>query len=167
MKSFLDATSSIAYSLFSVIIILFTGPASGYFLQIMRGREKLIHSNNLVIITGCDSGIGKLTAKSLADQGFIVLSTCMTEQGLETLKPIVHSVILCDVTNETDIANLVIEVENILNSTENDNLRLWCLINNAGIAPIGFIDWLSISSIKKVMDVNYLGTEKKTIVYML
>ena len=34
---------------------------------------------------------------------------------------------------------------------------MWAIINNAGIAPLGAIDWLSLESIRKTMDVNYFG----------
>jgi NADP-dependent 3-hydroxy acid dehydrogenase YdfG len=37
------------------------------------------------------------------------------------------------------------------------NKRLWAVVNNAGIAPMGFVDWISMRSIQQAMDVNYFG----------
>lgn len=34
---------------------------------------------------------------------------------------------------------------------------MWAVVNNAGIAPMGYMDWLSMEAIRKVMDVNYFG----------
>lgn len=34
---------------------------------------------------------------------------------------------------------------------------LWAVVNNAGIAVVGCIDWMSMDIISKMMNVNYLG----------
>ena len=39
-----------------------------------------------VLITGCDSGFGRVAAKMLDEKGFHVFATCMTEEGEEQLQ---------------------------------------------------------------------------------
>jgi NAD(P)-dependent dehydrogenase (short-subunit alcohol dehydrogenase family) len=41
---------------------------------------------------------------------------------------------------------------------QNPTYRLWAVVNNAGIAPSGFIDWSTFQSFRNVMEVNYFGT---------
>ena len=41
-----------------------------------------------VVITGCDSGFGRVAAKMLDDRGFYVFATCMTQDGEEYLQVI-------------------------------------------------------------------------------
>ncbi len=36
-------------------------------------------------------------------------------------------------------------------------LKFWSLINNAGIAPSGFVDWVSMKSVRATMEVNYFA----------
>jgi NAD(P)-dependent dehydrogenase (short-subunit alcohol dehydrogenase family) len=58
--------------------------------------------------------------------------------------------IICDVTKSGDIERVLEEVKRC---TSTSSLQLWALINNAGIAPIGYFDWLSTTSIRRVMEV--------------
>ena len=37
------------------------------------------------------------------------------------------------------------------------NLELWAVINNAGIATIGPLDWQSLETMKRMIDVNLWG----------
>jgi NAD(P)-dependent dehydrogenase (short-subunit alcohol dehydrogenase family) len=60
----------------------------------------------MLMIIGCDSGFGLLAAVELSRLGFYVMSTCMTEAGIERLKGIVGDVMLCDVTNEEQVRQL-------------------------------------------------------------
>jgi NAD(P)-dependent dehydrogenase (short-subunit alcohol dehydrogenase family) len=62
--------------------------------------------------------------------------------------------LLCDVTKIDDVKRALAETEKWL---ESNDKKLWAVVNNAGIAPLGALDWLSSESIKKTMDVNYFG----------
>ena len=35
--------------------------------------------------------------------------------------------------------------------------KLWGLVNNAGIARMGYIEWLKLATFRQVMDVNFFG----------
>lgn len=111
-------------------------------------------SENIVIVTGCDTGFGFEASLRLSQQGFLVVAACLTSNGVERIKDSVAIALQCDVTNEKDVDDLQRVVEKLIITKK---ARLWAVINNAGIAPSGFLDWAPMNNIHKVMDVNYFG----------
>ena len=110
----------------------------------------LAASKRVVVITGCDTGFGFLSSIDLAKNGYRVISACLTQDGVTRLDQHVTLAVICDVTNEDDIAKLSAVVEKLV---EEENLCLWAVINNAGVAPLGYIDWLPMTVIRKAMEV--------------
>ncbi|CAF4816225.1 unnamed protein product [Rotaria sp. Silwood1] len=106
-----------------------------------------------VLISGCDSGFGYELAIKLDKQGFNVLAGVYSPDNVITLKDKLSSkatVFRLDITKQEDIDNafeLVNEKTKILHA----------LVNNAGISTSGFIDWISIETMRKIMDVNFFG----------
>lgn len=86
-------------------------------------------AQNAIVITGCDSGFGEATSLRLAEQGFHVVSACYSKEGAERLKGLVALAVVCDVTKEEDIANLVEKTAVLLDAKK---LKLWGLVCNAG-----------------------------------
>jgi NAD(P)-dependent dehydrogenase (short-subunit alcohol dehydrogenase family) len=78
----------------------------------------------------------------------------LTPNGIDNLKNVVTKAVLCDVTKETDLQQLAQEVEDI---SEQTNSKLWAVINNAGIADGGALDWTEVKIWKKVMEVNFFA----------
>lgn len=108
-----------------------------------------------VLVTGCDSGIGRLTALRAADYGFNVIAACYTSGGAESLLPNSNSVfrtIVADLSTQPGIQAIV---ECCKASCSGEGKMLWGLINNAGINNPGLIDWLHPSVYEQVMRVNY------------
>jgi hypothetical protein len=139
-----------------LIFSLFLVSDSGSFMfDNLKGQLKtVVPEENIILITGCDTGFGFMAAIELAKSGYIVVAACLTEDGKKRLEGKVTLTILCDVTNEADVLRLASATENL---AAKNKIRLWAVINNAGIAPFGNIDWLSMSDLKKVMDINYFG----------
>lgn len=114
-----------------------------------------------VLITGCDSGFGFLSTISLLDQGFGVISACLTEQGRDNLKEAsgnnsrLHS-IQCDVTNSKQVEDLIDTTKKI---TDNE---LWALVNNAGVACPCRIDFLNLDDFRRVFEVNFFAAVNLT-----
>ena len=119
------------------------------FKTVMQNATKRI-----ILITGCDSGFGALSAIALSSSGYRVVSACLTEDGAERLRAEVALAVVCDVTKEKDISRLTSIIAKL---ASDENLFLWAVINNAGVAPIGYMEWISMESVKKAMDVNYFG----------
>ena len=85
-------------------------------------------SKSIVLITGCDTGFGALSAIELSDSGYRVVAACLTEEGVARLDQKVTLSIVCDVTKEDDVIKLATAVEKL---AIDENLNLWAVVNNA------------------------------------
>lgn len=141
-----------------------------------------VSSNNLckrlVIITGCDTGFGYQTAITLYKMGFSVLATCLTENGKKDLLKATENIccdlhnsfhcIIVDITNDDDIIGLKGYIIN--NCLEKPlSLKLWAIINNAGIMKTAEFDLLTINDFRDVMNVNFIGSIRiiKSLIHLL
>ncbi len=111
---------------------------------------------SIVVITGCDSGFGKLTVNLLSPLGYIVVATCLTKDGMKQYKDMANVYpVQFDITNSDNIEALKKTIEKLI--TKGKGIKLWALVNNAGVAPIGHFDVLKSTTYKKVMDINFFG----------
>ena len=117
-------------------------------------------AKKVVVITGCDTGFGFQTAQLLQQQGCQVVAACLTDEGVVALADKVSLAHRCDVTNAESITTLAAAVEKFI--ADHDGLKLWALINNAGIGIGGNIDWLPMDVTRKVMEVNFFGVVATT-----
>ena len=145
------------------IIWLFLNPFF-FISRLLFPRKKLSLNTNelIVIITGCDSGIGNLLAKELIKCGYVVIATCLTKEGGEQLEKEVFNnnkerlhVVQCDVTKSDDIKQVEAKLKALYK--QHPQLKLWSIVNNAGIATCGFVDWMTMDSARKVFDVNFFS----------
>jgi len=111
-----------------------------------------------IIITGANSGLGFETAKKIAshkdyevilacrnlDKANVARNEIIKETGNENIIPI-----------ELDTSSLQ-SVRNFVSSFKKLNKKIYGLINNAGISPMGH-DGLSVDGIEIVCATNYLG----------
>ncbi len=111
----------------------------------------------VVAITGGSAGIGHATAVRLAREGAAV---AICGRSRERLDPVVAQVreaggralgTAADVTNEGDMAAFVA-------STVDTFGRLDVMICNAGFGIAGAIDDVSAGQMRRLLDVNYMGT---------
>jgi len=115
----------------------------------------------MVIITGCDSGIGKVTACKLIEMGFHVIAGVTTEEGGNLLREQTSgyrgelNYFIGDITKAQSCVEFREYVENILN--QNSCKRLVGLVNNAGIVLPGPIELQPINQFQKQLEVNVIG----------
>jgi len=115
----------------------------------------------MIIITGCDSGIGKVTCCKLIEMGFHVVAGVTTEEGGNQLKEETSgyrgelSYFIGDITKEQSVTEFREYVEDMLN--QNKRKRLVGLVNNAGIVLPGPIELQPINQVQKQIDVNLIG----------
>ena len=105
-----------------------------------------------VLITGASSGLGKETAIKLASEGFIVFAGVRKKEDahcLESLSANIKPVFL-DVTSDAS-------VESAFEIVSKETDRLFALVNNAGIALGGPVEFLPISMLEKQFGVNVFG----------
>ena len=111
-------------------------------------------SEKVAIITGAGTGIGRASAKALADKGWnIVLSGRRTEPLEETAANLAKEslVVSTDVTDADSIASLFA-------ATEDRFGRLDLLFNNAGRGAGGLLEDLPLDEWKSVVDTNLTGS---------
>ncbi len=110
--------------------------------------------NEMILITGASTGIGKATALYLDKCGYHVFAGVRKKEDADKLKeeasPMLKPIFL-DVTDSETIKQAVDEI-----NSETDG-KLFGLINNAGIGISGVLETLSIEDIRKVYDVNVFG----------
>jgi PREDICTED: similar to GA11371-PA len=125
--------------------------------------------DKVVLITGCDSGVGLEMAKYLYQLGFIVFASffmpnsygyCKLNSLIQNAEQARLHLLLLDVTNQAIIDNSRKIIEAYLKKY---NIQgLWALINNAGTCVFGEFDWYTWDQIEKQIEVNLIGLIKVT-----
>lgn len=111
----------------------------------------MANKKKAVIISGASSGIGRQCAYSIAQAGFRVLAGVRSKKDADKLEkeaPVRLNPVLLDVTkNET--------IESIKRMVCSENL--YGLVNNAGIAVLGPIEFVPLEEMRRQFDVNFFG----------
>jgi NAD(P)-dependent dehydrogenase (short-subunit alcohol dehydrogenase family) len=108
--------------------------------------------NQLAVVTGASSGVGRATAQALAESGFHVLAGVRRSQdgdeiAAERLEPV-----NLDITNAADIAAIADRVR------EDRGARpLGALVNNAGIAVNAPVESMPMDGWRRQLEVNFFG----------
>ena len=87
------------------------------------------------------------TVLDIESNGAIYLTT-------NTVFPDKIELIKMDVTNEGEIQ---MAFDYVCEDLKSNGHKLWGLVNNAGIFAVGFIDWGTMDSYRRVFDVNLFG----------
>ncbi|XP_036897411.1 corticosteroid 11-beta-dehydrogenase isozyme 2 isoform X2 [Sturnira hondurensis] len=138
--------------------------AAGWISLSCLARSPLLPvATRTVLITGCDSGFGKETAKKLDAMGFTVLATVLDLESPGALElraccsP--HLKLLqMDMTKPADISRALEFTKAHTSST-----GLWGLVNNAGLNNVVADAELSpVAMFRTCMEVNFFGTLQLT-----
>jgi NAD(P)-dependent dehydrogenase (short-subunit alcohol dehydrogenase family) len=108
-----------------------------------------------VLVTGASRGIGEACAVRLARDGFRVYAGVRREEDGQRL--LGHGgggivPLLLDVTDETQIAAAAARVD-----AECRDRGLQALVNNAGVAIAGPLEFLPIDELRRQLDINFIG----------
>ena len=118
-------------------------------------------NNKIILITGCSSGFGMLTAARLAAGGHTIYATMRNLQKQDTLKLELEKratkcqILHLDVTDDKSI-------NKVIDTIEKQSHRLDVLINNAGYGIGGFFEDLSEDEIRSQFETNFFGVQKVT-----
>ncbi|XP_037031979.1 D-beta-hydroxybutyrate dehydrogenase, mitochondrial-like [Bradysia coprophila] len=125
-----------------------------------------------VLITGCDSGFGHMTSIELNRLGFFVFAGCLDANGkgakeLLALAPYPNRIVIIqmNVTSPDEISSAYERVEQVLNDSSSGVDQLFAIVNNAGIALSGPIEWSKENSLDPYdshMEVNTMGVIRVT-----
>jgi len=108
-----------------------------------------------ILITGVSSGIGAVTTKYLIDRGYYIFGSVRSKADAERCKAeFGHSFhpLVFDVRDLDDIKGAFEQVKEVLGDE-----NLYALVNNAGIAISGPIQFIDSSDIKDQFDINVIG----------
>lgn len=114
-------------------------------------------TGKVIAITGASSGIGRATAKLLAERGAFVVLGARRE---ETLATVVDEIITAGgkaVHRVTDVRHRS-QLEALVDLAIDQGGKLDAIVNNAGIGPISRFDALRVEDWDAMIDVNLRGT---------
>lgn len=122
-----------------------------------------------VLVTGCDTGFGHLTALTLNRMGFFVMAACYNVNsdgakrlGREAVHPARIKVLQMDITKEDEVREAFDTVSGILKTS---SCHLYGLVNNAGIMRLGETEFSppqSVHDYSSLLQVNALGVIRVT-----
>jgi len=108
-----------------------------------------------VLVTGASSGIGRATALELSHAGYQVFAgvrkvgdgKAVQDEARGELEPVI-----LDVTDESSIASAAEAIEG-----ESRGAGLVALINNAGVAYAGPLEFVPLDDVRRQLEVNLIG----------
>jgi NAD(P)-dependent dehydrogenase (short-subunit alcohol dehydrogenase family) len=107
-------------------------------------------------ITGAGGGLGRDIALGLAEKGYAVFGTAMTEAEVQDLQNASDGRVglaVCDITHEQEVRAWAARVSAALG----DGRGLDVLISNAGVLTPGPLEVLSLAALRREFDVNVFG----------
>ncbi|GAB5553908.1 MAG: SDR family oxidoreductase [Saprospiraceae bacterium] len=104
----------------------------------------------VVLITGCSSGIGRALAIAFANQSFQVIATA---RRLESIQDLASPQVACLELDVTKSASIGAAIQQIIS----DYGRIDYLINNAGFLAAGPVIETPIATIRKQLETNVIG----------
>jgi NADP-dependent 3-hydroxy acid dehydrogenase YdfG len=111
----------------------------------------------VIVITGASAGVGRAIAQEFAKQGAKLGLIARGEEKLEStvneVRELGGEALACalDVSDENKLEEAAIEIENKFGPID-----IW--INNAMVTALGPVSKMSSEEVKRVSDVNYLGS---------
>nr|XP_027200186.1 D-beta-hydroxybutyrate dehydrogenase, mitochondrial-like [Dermatophagoides pteronyssinus] len=147
---------------FLLLLISFFALSWSFFAALFLPTQWLTPVDKVILITGCDSGIGLEIAKYLHSKGSIIIATVLSRSSpgaleLKTLKLNEDRIFLIEL-NLIDSKNLHESIEKIRKILDERKCELHALINNAGICVFGEFDFQTFKQIESQINVNFLGT---------
>ena len=116
---------------------------------------------NKILISGAGSGLGRALALRYAREGAQVCVSDMSEQGGEETVQLIKGAggeaffMLCDITKQWDVDKLSLQLAERWGSLD-------LLVNNAGVATAGMLEFESMEQWQWVLDINVLGHVRMT-----
>jgi NAD(P)-dependent dehydrogenase (short-subunit alcohol dehydrogenase family) len=103
-----------------------------------------------VLITGCSSGIGRATAKHLAQRGHVVYASARRLESIADLEADGCRLLALDVTDEASMAAAV-------QAVEAEHGAVGALVNNAGYSQSGAIETVPLDEVRRQFETNVFG----------
>lgn len=117
---------------------------------------KAIEGKKIVLITGASTGIGRLTAETLARAGHLVYAGARKKTDLDALNAIDNiRALRLDVTDQA-------QIDTAYQRVRSESGALWGVVNNAGINRIDPMIEIDMDDLEMLFDVNVFGAVRVT-----
>jgi NAD(P)-dependent dehydrogenase (short-subunit alcohol dehydrogenase family) len=107
----------------------------------------------VALVSGCSSGIGRLTARTLAAAGWTVYAGLHTVPAHQSAAQLAGAAVRTLPLDVTDPAQIRAAIKRI----EGESGRLDALVNNAGIDSVAAVEDQTEHDLRAVMEVNFFG----------
>ena len=104
---------------------------------------------NIVLITGCDRGIGRAMCLQLHERGERVIAACLGDSQ-ELRDRGIHVEAQVDVTQDDAVARLA-------DHLEGDGIKLDWLISNAGVLGVDELGKIDFEDVRRQFEINAIG----------
>lgn len=102
--------------------------------------------NEIIVISGASSGIGKATAEYLHEKGYHVIGLSRSYPKEEYG----YDYVLCDIGKQEDVDKAIEEIKKSVDHVD-------VLINCAGIGISGAVEYNTLDEVKNIFDINVIG----------
>src|SRR3954464_14530028 len=107
-------------------------------------------ASQVVLITGCSTGLGRATAQHLAAKGHVVYATARRPESIADLEATGCRTLALDVTDEASMAAAVQRVVD-------EQGAVGALVNNAGYSQSGALETLDLDEVRRQFETNVFG----------
>ncbi len=113
-------------------------------------------AEQVFVITGASSGIGRVAARLAGEAGARVVLAARDSEALDAAADAVvraggeAEAVVCDVSDEVDVARLARVARDAFGGVDT-----W--VNNAGTSIYGTLEEISLADLRRLMDVNFWG----------
>ena len=111
--------------------------------------------NEVCLVTGASSGIGKDISEELINNGYIVYAVARRVERLKELESLGAKVLFLDLRDESSIKSVV---DRIISEAG----KIDVLINNAGVGLLAPVKETPIEKVREEFEVNFFGPLKLT-----
>lgn len=118
-------------------------------------------SEQVIVITGASSGIGRATAKLAAQRGARVVLAARSTAELQKVVAEIHQANGRAIWRAADVT-VPQQLEAVAEAAEKEYGRIDTWVNNAGVSAYGTIDQLGLDDMRRVMDVTFWGVVNGT-----
>lgn len=118
-------------------------------------------SEQVIVITGASSGIGRATAKMAAERGAQVVLTARSAEELERVAAAIREAGGRATWHAADVT-IPKQIEAVVEAVEREHGRIDTWVNNAGVSAYGTIEQLGLDDMRRVMDVTFWGVVNGT-----
>jgi short-subunit dehydrogenase len=110
---------------------------------------------NVALVTGASSGMGKVIATRLIEEGFKVIAAARRTEQMMDLKKLGAEIFALDISNEEGISSAVDEIEEKFGGVD-------VLVNNAGFGLYGAVEDVPLADARYQFEVNLFGLARLT-----